>query len=94
MHRLKAFGAGERMIFRCAALLATWWVLVVTSDAEAYIDPSAGGMLVQLLLAGTAGVAVLGKLFWSRIKRIFGAAEAEPRVEGAQDPPEDTHDRV
>ena len=38
----------------------------------AYIDPSAGGMLVQLLLAGTAGVAVLGKLFWTRIKSSLG----------------------
>ena len=38
----------------------------------AYIDPSAGGMLVQLLLAGTAGVAVLGKLFWHRIRTIVG----------------------
>jgi hypothetical protein len=61
-----------------AGLLALCWVLVLASDAEAYIDPSAGGMLVQLLLAGTAGVAVLGKLFWTRIKRIFGAAETAP----------------
>ena len=38
----------------------------------AYIDPSAGGMLVQLLLAGTAGLAVLGKLYWTRIKTTLG----------------------
>jgi hypothetical protein len=38
----------------------------------AYIDPSAGGMLVQLLLAGTAGLAVLGKLYWTRIKTALG----------------------
>ena len=38
----------------------------------AYIDPSAGGMLVQLLLGGAAGVAVLGKLYWTRIKTSLG----------------------
>ncbi len=59
----------------------------------AYIDPSAGGMLLQLLLAGTAGVAVLGKLFWTRIKTAVGIKDKpQPAV------PEDTtpgeHDRV
>jgi predicted membrane metal-binding protein len=38
----------------------------------AYIDPSAGGMLMQLLLGGTAGVLVIGRLFWSRIRRLLG----------------------
>jgi hypothetical protein len=66
----------ERALAVTVAALATWWILVLASDAEAYIDPSAGGMLVQLLLAGTAGVAVLGKLFWARIKRLFGASDA------------------
>ena len=66
----------ESLVFLGAAVLALCWVLVLAPNAEAYIDPSAGGMLVQLLLAGTAGVAVLGKLFWGRIKRIFGAADS------------------
>jgi len=73
--------------FACAAGLAVCWVLVLAVDAEAYIDPSAGGMLVQLLLAGTAGVAVLGKLFWTRIKRMFGAGEttASPEIKSPPD---------
>jgi hypothetical protein len=41
----------------------------------AYIDPSAGGMLMQLLLGGTAGILVIGRLFWSRIRRLFGRPE-------------------
>ncbi len=61
----------ERETVLTALALAAWWVLVLAPRAEAYIDPSAGGMLVQLLLAGTAGVAVLGKLMWSRIKRVL-----------------------
>ena len=47
----------------------------------AYIDPSAGGMLVQMLLAGTAGLAVLGKLFWTRIKTSLGIEVAQARRE-------------
>ena len=94
MHRLNAFGAGERTLFRWAALLAAWWVLVVTKDAEAYIDPSAGGMLVQLVLAGTAGLAVLGKLFWFRIKRMFGASDVKTGSESAQNESRTSHDPV
>ena len=73
----KAHGRIARPTVITAAILACWWVLVLAPPAEAYIDPSAGGMLVQLLLAGTAGVAVLGKLFWGRLKRLFGFAEPE-----------------
>ena len=57
----------------------------------AYIDPSAGGMLVQMLLAGTAGVAVLGKLFWSRIKTTLGMKDKPVASEDVS--PAD-HDRV
>ena len=33
-----------------------------------YVDPTAGGMLLQVLLGGVAGIAVVIKLFWYRIK--------------------------
>ena len=82
--------ARERATLLTAFGLAVWWVAVLAPRAEAYIDPSAGGMLVQLILAGTAGVAVLGKLFWGRVKRLFGFTTSEsqpPRSDG--DPPHD-----
>ena len=72
MTRRHARRRTERVMLATSLALAAWWVVVLAPDAEAYIDPSAGGMLVQLLLAGTAGVAVLGRLFWMRIKRVFG----------------------
>lgn len=59
----------------------------------AYIDPSAGGMLVQMLLAGTAGVAVLGKLFWNRLRRAVGLAPKEDVQASAERSPAE-HDRV
>jgi hypothetical protein len=73
MNRRTARRTTEPAMLVTSVALAVWWVVTIAPDAEAYIDPSAGGMLVQLLLAGTAGVAVLGRLLWSRIKRLFGA---------------------
>lgn len=37
----------------------------------AYIDPTAGGMLVQVLLGSAAGILLILKLFWRHLKRIF-----------------------
>jgi len=82
-----------RSAFRLA-VFAGWIFLFTTRDAAAYIDPSAGGMLIQALLAGTAGVAVLGKLFWGRIKRLFGAADSEPADKSEPGGPGQPHDRV
>jgi hypothetical protein len=92
MHDLKRQPRLERTVISSAAVLTVCWLLTLATPAEAYIDPSAGGMLVQLLLAGTAGVAVLGRLFWGRIKRLFGVSDAaNATVEHPADPP---HDRV
>ena len=84
----------ERAMLATSLALAMWWVVVLAPDAEAYIDPSAGGMLVQLLLAGTAGVAVLGKLFWGRIKRLFGGSDAAPSDSTAPSSADRPHDGV
>ena len=37
-------------------------------SAHAYLDPNAGSVLLQLVLGGTAGLVVLGRLFWGRIR--------------------------
>ena len=50
----------------------------------AYIDPSAGGMLMQLLLGGTAGLLVIGRLFWSRIRGLFGRTDPPDRPHSPQ----------
>lgn len=39
--------------------------------ALAYIDAGSGSMLLQLLLAGLAGAAVMIKLWWNRLKLLF-----------------------
>ena len=43
----------------------------------AYVDPAAGGLLAQMLLGGTLGVAAFLRARWHRIRK----KEAEPVVE-------------
>ena len=47
-------------------------LLGVPAAAHAYIDPSAGSVLLQLILGGVAGVLVALRLFWSRLTGLFG----------------------
>ena len=43
----------------------------ITEPALAYLDPGTGGMLIQIILGGVAGLAVAGKLFWHQLKSFF-----------------------
>jgi hypothetical protein len=43
-----------------------------------YIDPGAGSMILQALAGGMAGAMVVGKLYWSRIKRALRLGRSEP----------------
>ncbi len=54
------------------------------SPAHAYLDPGTGSMLVQMLLGGLAGVLVIGKLYWHRVKAFFGRGRA-PSPNPSQD---------
>ena len=60
-----------------------------------YLDPGTGATLVQLALAGTAGIAAAGKLRMNKIKRRL-AREAEAEADAAteqqklQDPTEES----
>lgn len=47
-------------------------VIAIEPDfALAYIDPSSGGLLVQILLGGIAGIGVLVKLYWGKLTKLF-----------------------
>ena len=52
---------------------------VAAPEAHAYLDPGAGSMLLQILLGGLAGLGVLGKLYWHRIRKLVGVRDAEHR---------------
>ncbi len=60
-------GRGCSLVFVLTVVLAS----VEPDEAMAYIDPSAGGLLVQLLLGGLAGIGVVVKLYWGKITGYF-----------------------
>jgi hypothetical protein len=43
-----------------------------------YLDPGAGSMILQALAGGVAGVMVVGKLYWARIKRALRIGRSDP----------------
>ena len=56
-------------------------VIAFPLPVDAYLDPGTGSILLQGLLAGAAGVAVVGRLYWVKIKqsarRTFGRKDAK-----------------
>ena len=53
--------------------------------AQAYLDPGSGSMLLQILLGGTAGLAVLLKLYWQRLLLVFGRQAKENAEENTEE---------
>lgn len=53
-----------------AAIVAAG-ILLWTTPAYAYLDPATGSVLLQGLLAGIAGLMVVLRLYWNRLKAIF-----------------------
>ena len=46
--------------------------LIAPPATFAYLDPGSGSMLLQLVLGGLAGLAVIAKLYWHRLLGLFG----------------------
>ena len=57
-----------------AIALVLLMVLAGETRVDAYLDPGSGSMLVQLLLGGVAGAAVIVKLGWQRFRSLFGGS--------------------
>jgi hypothetical protein len=53
-------------------VFTVWLVFVCASPAFAYVDPGSGSMLIQMLLGGVAGIAVLLRLTWRRLLSMLG----------------------
>ena len=45
---------------------------VLSANAQAYLDPGSGSMLLQVILGGFAAIGVALKLYWHRIKAALG----------------------
>jgi len=51
-------------------------VLIFPQPAHAYLDPRTGSIFLQIVLGGFAGIAIIVRLFWTRIKEKFGGAKS------------------
>jgi hypothetical protein len=45
--------------------------LVFVGQADAYIDPGTGSMMVQALIAAIAAASVTIGIFWNRVRSFF-----------------------
>jgi hypothetical protein len=70
------------LVIGAAALL---WAI----PAYAYLDPATGSIILQGLLAGIAGLMVVLRLYWSRVKAFFrrlGGAKSSLEKTNVADP--------
>jgi hypothetical protein len=47
--------------------IALWFLLASARPAQAYLDPGAGSMMLQVLLGGSAAILVILRLCWRRL---------------------------
>lgn len=52
-------------------ILISSGLLMSTTPAYAYLDPSTGSVLLQIILGGFAGLAVAGKMYWTQLMSFF-----------------------
>jgi len=70
----------QREIFM--RVIITILLLLMFTDAIAYLDPGTGSMLLQVILGGIAAIGVAIKLYWHRLRAAFGMAKkADPEDE-------------
>jgi hypothetical protein len=43
-----------------------------------YLDPGSGSFLIQLLLAAALGIGVAARMYWAKVKSLFGGKKKEP----------------
>lgn len=63
--------------FRTVVLVVFFILFFSTPKAHAYLDPGAGGMLLQIIAGGIAGVAAILKLYWKQIIQKFKKSDKE-----------------
>jgi hypothetical protein len=62
-------GAFRRVV--TSLIVSLVGIVILSSPAHAYLDPGTGNVMLQLLLAGLAGVAAVAKLYWAQIVRFL-----------------------
>ncbi len=55
--------------------------LFFTGDAEAYLDPSTGSMIISAIIGIFASIALALKTYWYKLKALFTGKSAKAAVE-------------
>ena len=64
---MNRIGAGVLTTASVALFILSW-----EQPAFAYIDPGAGSLLLQVLMGGLAGAAVVAKVYWKNLMARLG----------------------
>ena len=59
------------MTARLLALVLITGALLAPQPAHAYVDPGAGSLVIQGIIAAVVGVGLTLRLYWRRIRRLF-----------------------
>jgi len=51
----------------------------------AYLDPGAGSIAIQMVVAGALGAVMLVKIFWRKLTKPFRRRDGSPRETDAED---------
>ena len=52
-------------------------LMTLSVNAEAYLDPGTGSMMLQVILGGIAAIGVAIKLYWHKLRVFLGAGKKE-----------------
>ena len=66
----------SRRVYKYFYAVLVAFVVSLEVPVEAYLDPGSGSMLLQVLLGGFAGIAVIAKLYWNRVPGRFNRMRA------------------
>jgi len=62
-------------------LLALIACMATPLPAQAYLDPASGSLILQLIVSGVAGLALLLKLYWHKLKARLGLSKENPEAD-------------
>ncbi len=71
-------------------LQLTFPLISILFSHPPYLDPGSGSFLLQLLIAGLAGVGLFIGASWSKIKKLFRRGKEDETIQ--QDNDEDEYD--
>lgn len=78
------FAIGKYTLRLAGVLLLSLPWLTAPKTAHAYLDPGTGSILLQVLIGGVAGLGVIAKLYWHRLRSLFGVRNKDA---GEEPPP-------